>query len=159
MNEEFTFFWKDKDPFSQWHKAGFTIDGVHFKTAEHYMMYKKAELFKDEEAMKGVLECKHPREVKAWGRRVKNFDSVTWDAHKIHIVYEGNKAKFEQNPHCYEALEKTVGTTLVEASPYDRVWGIGLEETDDRAHNRSTWRGENLLGVVLTDLRINMIGK
>ena len=68
-------------------------------------------------------------------------------------MFQGNYAKFTQNPDLLKTLIDTIGTTLVEASPYDKVWGIGLAEDDPKALNRETWEGTNWLGEVLTDLR------
>lgn len=150
---EFVFFWETKSPFSQWHPVGFELDGTYFRTAEHYMMWAKAMLFGDEESAQEVLETKHPRDVKAIGRKVKGFDSKVWEENCKQIVYTGNDAKFRQNPEMLEALMSTGTSDLVEASPYDTVWGIGLSADDPLAQDKSTWRGTNYLGEVLTSLR------
>lgn len=151
--EEFFFFWETKSPFSQWHPVGFEIGGIQYKTAEHYMMWGKAMLFGDEETAAEILEAKHPRDVKALGRKVKNFESKLWEEQCQNIVYQGNYAKFTQNPEMRKALRDTGRMELVEAAPNDKIWGIGMTADDPRALHRETWDGQNLLGVVLTSLR------
>lgn len=116
-------------------------------------MYQKAMLFDDTEIATQILKTGNPKMQKVLGRKVKNFEEAIWVAERERIVYEGNYHKFSQNPDLKEALLATKGKTIVEASPLDKIWGIGLSEDDERAHNRKQWRGLNLLGVVLTKLR------
>ncbi|KAF5038787.1 hypothetical protein DSECCO2_550700 [anaerobic digester metagenome] len=172
LNESFTFFWVTKSPFSQWYRCNFKTDFVNvrepknefdnavheFKSAEQYMMYSKAMLFLDRETANKILKNSDVKEIKQLGREVKYFDETVWDFNKIRIVYEGNKAKFTQNESLKEALFATKGTTLVEAAPNDAIWGIGLAEDDPRASKRETWQGKNLLGEVLTQLRVDLMG-
>jgi ribA/ribD-fused uncharacterized protein len=117
------------------------------------MMYNKAKLFRDEETASLILKARTPPECKRLGRQVRGFDDEEWRKHNRKIIYEGNKLKFTQNPNLFQELKKTKGTTLVEASPTDRIYGIGLDAKDPRALKRSTWRGQNLLGEALTTLR------
>lgn len=121
------------------------------------MMWAKAMLFGDIEVANKILKAKEPSVQKSLGRQVKNFDQKKWEEHCERIVYEGNHAKFSQNPNLLKRLIKTGETTLVEASPYDRIWGIGLAEHDPRARYRETWLGKNLLGQILTDLREDLV--
>lgn len=121
------------------------------------MMYKKAELFSDLETAKKILESTSPAKQKKLGRQVKGFDQQIWDQHCKQIVYEGNYAKFTQNPDLKEELLKTKGTILVEASPVDRIWGVGLSEEDPRILNPKEWRGRNYLGEILTKLREDLM--
>lgn len=158
-NKKYTFFWKDKDVFSQWHKAGFTIDGVHFKTAEHFMMWKKAMQFGDADSAEKVLKSGHPSEAKKIGRAVKGFDKYEWEQNCKRFVYEGNYAKFTQNKTLLKALMDTGDTLLVEASPYDAIWGIGLVEEDAKKMPESEWPGTNWLGSILTQLRNDLRSK
>ena len=150
-NNEFTFFWGG--PFSQWYPAQFEIDGVTFEDAEMYMMYKKAMLFNDIETAEEILKSKHASESKQLGRTVKNFNKTIWENNCKKYVYDGNYAKFTQNPYLLEFLYNTGDTELVEASAEDRIWGIGLSEDDPRALNKETWDGTNWLGEILTKLR------
>jgi ribA/ribD-fused uncharacterized protein len=149
----YTFFFTEASPFSQWYPCHFVGDGLAFNCAEQYMMHGKARLFDDAKAADQILAAAHPREHKALGRTVKRFDAKVWERERERIVKDGNRAKFTQNPQLLELLLATRGTTLVEASPYDRIWGIGLAETDPRAHDPAQWRGKNLLGKLLTELR------
>lgn len=149
----FTFFFTEASPFSQWYRCSFTVDGKAFTCAEQFMMHGKAMLFGDTGVAAKILAADHPRDHKALGRKVKPFDDATWRREREAIVLAGNRAKFGQNPALRELLLATAGTTLVEASPYDRIWGIGLAATDPRAQDPNTWRGQNLLGAILTKLR------
>ena len=115
-------------------------------------MASKARLFDDAWCFDRILSEDDPRRQKAWGRRVRGFDQVTWDAKAVEIVYQGDAAKFGQNADLRRLLLATEGS-LVEASPYDQMWGIGLGAEDPRAKDRATWLGQNLLGEVLTTLR------
>lgn len=156
--EEFTFFWNG--PFSQWEPSGFEIDGVEYNCAEQYMMAEKARLFGDAEMLNNIMESDNPKMQKKYGRMVDGFDPNVWYEDEENgrprawnIVWRGNMAKFSQNPHLLEELLETDGTTLVEASPYDKIWGIGLRASDPAAPNRESWPGENWLGEIITQVR------
>ncbi len=156
-SEKYTFFWRDVSPFSQWYRSSFVVDGVTFKTAEHYMMWKKAMFFSDIEAAEEVLHTDHPRDVKAIGRRVKNFNNRKWAEVCKEFVYKGNYEKFTQNKELLKQLMNTGNTTLVEASPYDKIWGIGMDEETARKTPESKWNGTNWLGEILTKLRDHLL--
>jgi ribA/ribD-fused uncharacterized protein len=149
----FTFFFTEASPFSQWYPCSFIVGDHTFNCAEQFMMFGKATLFADPEIAAKILAAGRPREHKALGRKVRGFDDATWKRERVAIVREGNRPKFTQNPKLLELLHATRGTMLVEASPYDRIWGIGLSERDPRARDPSQWRGKNLLGKILTELR------
>jgi ribA/ribD-fused uncharacterized protein len=149
--ERFTFFWRG--PFSQWHPSRFVVGDITFTHAEQFMMYAKAMLFGDRETAERILKARTPREQKALGRQVIGFDESVWILFREGVVFDGSYAKYSQNVELGEALLATRGTTLVEASPTDRVWGIGLAEDDPRARDRAQWRGLNLLGEALTRTR------
>lgn len=157
MSEKFTFFWGKGTPFSQWKKSSFVHEGITYNCAEQFMMYQKAKLFEDKVSMKAILETKDPKEQQEYGRKVSNFDFNLWDLCNEAIVYAGNYCKFTQNPELLKALLATKGTTLVEASPVDTIWGIGLAEDDPLALDRANWRGQNRLGKTLTRLREDII--
>jgi ribA/ribD-fused uncharacterized protein len=154
--EMFVFFWKSNSPFSQWYVSNFIIDGITFNSAEQYMMYRKAVLFKDEEIAKKILKTHSPKEQKALGREVRHFEQEKWEKYCQKFVYEGNYAKFTQNESLKKALLSTIGT-LVEASPVDPIWGVGLAEDDPRIKDRSTWKGKNWLGEILTQVRDELL--
>lgn len=138
---------------SQWWPATFEVDGLSFATAEHYMMWRKAMLFEDTETAAQVLTVRHPGEAKSLGRKVRDFDEARWDAHRYEVVVVGNTAKFGQHEELRSYLIGTGDRVLVEASPVDRVWGIGLAADDPRAEDPAGWRGLNLLGFALMDTR------
>lgn len=138
---------------SQWWPSPFTIGGTEFATAEHWMMWNKAVLFGDSEAASRVLQAGHPSEAKAIGREVRGFSETTWYARASQIVAEGNVAKFSQHADLKSYLLGTQQRVLVEASPSDRVWGIGLAKDDPRAQDPRRWDGLNLLGFALMDAR------
>jgi ribA/ribD-fused uncharacterized protein len=121
------------------------------------MMHGKALLFDDQEVAAQILAADHPRQHKALGRKVKRFDDAAWKREREAIVRAGNRAKFTQNAELRELLFATQGTTLVEASPYDKIWGIGLAASDPRAQDPAQWKGQNLLGRILTALRDELI--
>ena len=151
--DRYTFFFRPESPFSQWHPARFEVDGLVFGCAEQFMMHGKALLFDDAEVAAEILAAAHPREHKALGRKVRGFDEQAWRGNRERIVLEGNRAKFTQNPDLRAALMATAGTTLVEASPYDRIWGVGLSMDNPAIDDPANWRGKNLLGRILTRLR------
>ena len=151
IDDTYHFFWSG--PFSQWHPAEFEIDRVRFNTAEQAMMYFKATLFGDHEIATRILGARKPREQKALGRQVRGFDSAIWDAHKVEIVRRANRAKFGQNRGLRRKLFQTGTRHLVEASPLDAIWGIGLDEATARTVPPEDWPGQNLLGKILTEVR------
>ncbi|BCL16076.1 NADAR family protein [Micromonospora sagamiensis] len=144
---------------SQWWPAPFTVDGVEFATAEHHMMWAKAMLFDDRVTAGQVLTVAHPNEAKTLGRRVTGFDERTWQEHRYGIVVAGNLAKFGQHPDLRAFLLGTGERVLVEASPLDRVWGIGLAADDPAAADPARWRGLNLLGFALMRVRTALRGQ
>jgi len=156
MKEEFVLFWGGK--FSQWHKADMVIDGVEYNCCEQYMMSEKARLFGDNDSESKIMESRNPREQKALGRKVKNFDADKWNEVSRIVVFKANFAKFSQNDDCFEELMDTGEKTIVEASPYDKIWGIGLAASDVRALDRSTWNGTNWLGVAIVEVRVVLRG-
>ncbi|MFE1172803.1 NADAR family protein [Streptomyces sp. NPDC058773] len=139
--------------FSQWWPAPFTVDGVRYATAEHWMMAGKARLFGDAEAEQQALAARHPKQAKDAGRRVRGFDDETWQQHRFELVVEGGVHKFGQDAALRAYLLGTGSRVLVEASPLDRIWGIGLAADDDRAADPARWRGLNLLGFALMAAR------
>jgi ribA/ribD-fused uncharacterized protein len=150
-NEEFHFFWRG--PFSQWVASEFTVDKQLYNNAEQYMMSEKALLFSDINLYKKMLETKDPKEIKKLGREVSNFDEAIWEQNRFSIVLKGSLAKFSQNQDLKNKLLSTGLKTLVEASPHDTIWGIGLSEDDPDIYDRSKWKGLNLLGQALTMTR------
>lgn len=143
------YFWNTI--YSQWYISQdkdylFEENGVGFITAEHYMMYYKALIFGDLETAGKILKTIHPRDVKRLGRQVANYDDSVWNAKRFDVVVNGNILKFSQNPELLEDLRKYKNKIFVEASPEDKIWGIGLHYEDARVLDDSLWQGQNLLG-------------
>lgn len=138
---------------SQWWPAPFEVDGVTYATAEHWMMAGKARLFGDADAERRALAAGHPSQAKKAGRLVRGFDEDIWARERFRLVVEGSVHKFAAHPELREFLLSTGGRVLVEASPVDRVWGIGLAADDEAAADPQRWRGPNLLGFALMEAR------
>ncbi|GII72929.1 hypothetical protein Sme01_54050 [Sphaerisporangium melleum] len=159
---KYVMFWGHRPPrsggvgagcLSQWWPAEFVVDGIAYPTAEHFMMAGKARLFGDEETAAAIVAAGHPKQAKDLGRRVRGFDEERWVATRFGLVVRGNLAKFGQHADLREFLLGTGERVLVEASPVDRVWGIGLAADDERAENPEQWQGLNLLGFALMEVR------
>jgi ribA/ribD-fused uncharacterized protein len=159
---DFLYFWghtpKRDGPgkwvFSQWWEGHpFEVDGERYLTAEHFMMAEKARVMGDLETRAAVLAAKTPGEAKKLGRRVTPWDEEKWTAARFDVVVRGNEAKFGQHEALMGYLRSTTGKVLVEASPHDRIWGIGLRETDAAARDPRSWAGLNLLGFALGVVR------
>lgn len=139
---------------SQWWAGHpFTVDGVEYATCEHYMMAAKARLFGDFEHEALILAAASPGEAKALGRKVRGFDDATWVAERMGVVVAANMGKFGEHAELGDFLRATSGRVLVEASPRDRVWGIGLGKNNPDADHPDRWRGLNLLGFALMAAR------
>lgn len=164
----YTFFWKHLPEkhgeisnycLSNWYAASFTIDDTTYRSTEQYMMAQKALLFHDKEIYNKILAAKTPEEAKKLGKLVRNFRNDTWLQHRFDIVVQGNEAKFSQNAPLKNYLISTENTVLVEASPYDTIWGIGLSADDPDASNPHVWKGENVLGFALMEVRSRLHDK
>lgn len=161
-NNKYLFFWghqpnKDgsvsKTCLSQWWLSSFEVDNVTYKTAEHWMMAKKAELFKDTEIFEKIIDADSPAEVKKLGREVKSYVDSIWLENRFEIVRQGNFHKFSQNKDLAAFLINTKERILVEASPVDSIWGIGMATDHKDINNPEKWQGLNLLGFALMEVR------
>ena len=161
-NNKFLFFWghqpsKDgtitKTCFSQWWESAFVVEGIEYNSAEHWMMAKKALLFNDETIFEKIIEVKSPAEAKKLGREVQNYNDEIWLQNRYQIVKEGNFHKFSQHYDLKEFLLNTKDRILAEASPVDAVWGIGMASDHQNINNPKKWRGLNLLGFALMEVR------
>lgn len=150
----FYFFWGG--PFSQWARYPMEIEGVTYNTCEQYMMACKARMFGDEENLQAIMAARDPQLQKRLGRKVKGFDEETWSAEAREIVYRGNLAKFTQHKGLLELLMSTGSKTIVEASPMDVIWGIGMAEDDPRAPFPGEWQGKNWLGECIQRVRTHL---
>ena len=139
--------------FSQWYDCQLEVDGIEYHTTEQYMMAQKAALMGDSVTEQKIMVSADPRDYKALGREVRNFNEELWNRNKYNVVLRGNLAKFSQNPELFAFLQSTGDSVLVEASPYDDIWGVKLAIEDPRIQNPNEWQGENLLGFVLMETR------
>lgn len=149
--EEAIFFYGGK--LSQWYNCRFIINNIEYNCAEQYMMAEKARVFNDQNTLRDIMSTDDPRMQKSLGRKVKNFDKRIWDHFCYPIVLAGNFAKFKQNQDLKEYLLSTGNKVLVEASPYDTIWGIGLGIQDPLRLDQKNWRGQNLLGSAIMEAR------
>lgn len=147
-----------KECLSQWVPSPFTdpATSLTFKTAEHWMMAMKAALFNDQESFNRIMDCETPHEAKALGRKVKNFDEQLWTEESYKVVVQGNLLKFGQNKNMGQYLRLTGDRVLVEASPYDRIWGVGMRASDVTYHHPQDWKGMNKLGFALMEVRATL---
>lgn len=160
--KEFVFFWEDqpsnasrisKTCLSQWWSCIFCENDIRYSSAEQYMMHQKALLFKDYIIAEKIMSTENPKEIKKYGRKIEDFDEKYWKKNREKIVLQGNLLKFSQNSNLYDYMLSTKEQILVEASPVDRIWGIGMKENDDNICNLNKWKGENLLGFILMEVR------
>jgi ribA/ribD-fused uncharacterized protein len=154
---EFIFFWKpDKGNYgwlSNWYISDFIVKNIKYTSVEQYIMSSKASLFNDKNIEQKIMSTADPNKQRSLGRKVKNFDNSIWDKNKEKILYTALQAKFTQDIELKKKLLSTKNKTLVEASPFDRIYGIGLSETNPKALDKKTWRGQNLLGKTLMKVR------
>ena len=160
-NLDFLFFWGHtertdyvtKACLSQWYESEFKVNEITYFTAEHYMMAEKAKLFNEMNIYNQILESEKQGKIKELGRQIKNFNQSIWDRHKYEIVIKGNFFKFSQNEKLKTFLLNTNKKILVEASPLDTIWGVGLSADDEKVRNPHLWEGSNLLGFALMEVR------
>lgn len=151
QTDRFVLFWGGWP--SQWHPASFTLEGIHYNCCEQYMMAEKARVFPDDHALARILASTNPRDQKAAGRKVRGFDEQVWNSVCRGIVYTANLARFSQDQSLKSQLLDTGDKTIVEASPVDCIWGIGLAQDDPRCLDPAQWRGTNWLGIALMQVR------
>lgn len=152
----YTFFWGSSNfngYLSNWYHSNFNYKGEQFANCEQFMMAAKAKVCEDEDTRKKIMETNNPKEIKALGRKVKNYDDDLWSSERKNAVLLANYLKFTQNENLGRDLLSTDNSIIVEASPYDKIWGIGMSSTDDAAKSALTWKGENYLGFILMTVR------
>jgi ribA/ribD-fused uncharacterized protein len=157
-SSRYVFFWRTSDPgnskvLGQWQPAAFDYAAAHYSCTEQFMMAEKARLFGDKTNEAKILSSTDPAKMKALGRKVTNFEPDLWDKAKHTIVLTGNYQKFAQNKVLRQYLLSTGDAVLAEASPIDKIWGIGLSMDDPKAKDLRSWNGQNLLGFALMEVR------
>jgi len=153
ISDKFEFFYGYDHPLSQWYPSDFSINGVIFNSCEQWMMYSKANLFKDFAKAREILSEPRANFQRRLGRQVRFFKDEIWRQERIEIVRMGNHAKFSQNAVLKEYLVGTSDKIIAESSPTDLIWGIGFSEDNPNSLQMDKWRGENLLGKILMELR------
>lgn len=151
ITDTHVYFWRGK--FSNWHPCLIKDSGFEFSNSEQLYMWKKATFFKDKEIGDQILNTKDPKTAKELARKISNFNNDFWDHIKFSAMFVACYAKFSQNTLLKQDLLNTKSKILVEASPYDEIWGVGLAEEDDLILREENWRGSNLLGKVLMQVR------
>lgn len=154
-SNKYIYFWRPSESYGflgNWYLSPFTKDGVHFINNEQFFMRAKQQLFDSDNVSleSEILRTNDSKKIKNLGRLVNNFNQKVWDETKYNIMKTGLFEKFTQNPKLEKLLLDTKDSILVEASPYDKIWGIGLNATDAKI---KPWKGENLLGKALMDVR------
>jgi ribA/ribD-fused uncharacterized protein len=157
ITDKFVFFYTTQDCMSNFYPANFNLNGINFTCTEQHMMYSKAKLFGDEQIANQILATNIPGKIKGLGRKVTNFDETKWQQNREIILFEGNLAKFTQNIEIKNQLLSTNPKTLVEASPTDKIYGVGLSIDDSRIDDPNNWKGLNLLGEILMRVREHII--
>lgn len=132
--------------YSNWYPAKFRIDGKTYSTVEKYMMAQKAITMGDMVSHAKIMKCNDARLIKKYGREIKPYDDHKWASVRLDIVTKGVYEKFKQNPELLTEMLQFPDYEIVEASPYDKIWGIGLSEDDPKALFKRNWQGQNLLG-------------
>lgn len=159
VTDKYIFFWRSISIYSNWFECLFEIDDRSFNCSEQYFMYQKALTFGDTETAEIILNTQNPRAQKQAGRNIKGYNELVWNQKRYDIMLQGVYEKFNQNEDLKYQMLQTGNKIFVEASPYDCVWGVGLSEDDDLILDEKNWRGENLLGKVLCEVRKRLGGK
>lgn len=144
----------DEACLSQWWPALFELDGVRYCSAEQFMMAEKARTMGDETARRQIMATDDPHHAKRIASQVRNFDESLWRSERLGVALRGSVAKFSSDTRLREFLVGTGPRVLVEASPHDLVWGIGVRPDDERVCDPYRWRGQNLLGFTLMRARL-----
>ena len=131
----------------------FTCDDIKFSSMEQYMMYQKAVTFRDYDVAKDIMETDDVAEIKALGRKVKNYSDVIWNGMRQIVIYQGLFAKFQQNAILKQRLLETGDSIIAECAVRDTIWGIGLSMKDTKRFDINEWQGTNLLGFALMAVR------
>lgn len=142
-----------KSCLSQWWPSNFKENEIVYKSAGHYILSWKAKLFGDTSTANAILNKRFPKEAKELSRNITNFNAEVWNDYKYNIAKQGNYLKFSQNTALRQFLINTGNAILAEANPSDKIWSIGLSEYDATAYHPGKWKGQNLFGFTLMEVR------
>jgi len=156
MHSQFICYFGPDSVFSHWYKCDFTVNGQAWNCVEQYIMYQKALLFSDPVIAEKIRRSSDPQRHRYLGREVAGFDRMSWQRHCRQYAFEADLAKFSQNAPLRDMLLATNGKDFVEASPYDRTWGVGLSLGNSKIYDRRNWRGKNWAGEVLNAVRTSL---
>lgn len=158
ITDKFVFFFGDADIYSNWRMGTpFKMNGVKFSCGEQAMMHEKARLMGDIAIIPKIMSATHPRDMKKFGRQVQNWDESLWRANRKNIMFQICFNRMDQNKDARAHLIATGNRTIVEASPYDKIWGIGLGEFSPGVEDPKNWKGLNLLGEAFMEVRESLI--
>lgn len=151
ITDKYVFFWGSE--LSNWYECKFRYKNLTFFNSEQAFMWEKAIFFGDMDTAALIMKTPAPNQCKKLGRIVKNFNAEKWLEAGYKVMVDVNMAKFSQKLILKDVLLSTEDKIIVEASPYDTIWGIGLYHDDDRVLDEKNWKGMNLLGKALMEVR------
>lgn len=164
ITDRYVFFWKAY--IANWSitphglKTVIHDQEVNVPTSEHLFMAFKADFFKDYVTLNKIINCKTPKEAKDFGREVKNYNNEEWNKVRFDMMYKALSIRFDQDEKFKDQLLNRFGNRqFVEASPFDRIWGVGLDEKDPLIEDSENWQGTNLLGKCLDKLKFERTKK
>jgi hypothetical protein len=147
---------------SNFYSSKFIEDAIEYNCSEQYFMKKKQEMFDPTNIIlaNNILNNNNPKEIKKYGRQVKNYNDDVWNNERYEIMKNGLRLKFSQNPDLKQSLLATGNKNLYEASPYDNIWGTGFnanETLEKINNNKQNELGQNLLGRALEEIRNELL--
>lgn len=158
ITKDYIFFWGDNDVFSNFYNTSFEYHGINVDSSEQAFMMEKAWAFKDTEIARDIYHARSAQEAKKLGRQVRNYDDAVWSRIRYDKMVKVLRVKFSDSD-LTEKLLATGNRILVEASPYDKIWGVGLSEATPKVLDPKNWQGQNLLGKALMQVRAELLAE
>lgn len=156
VTNKYVFFFSEKDVCSNFYPCKINYDGIEFNCSEQLFMYFKALYFKDFDTAKQITKTSKPYEAKKLGRLIKNYDDNRWNSIRDRFMLETLRYKYLSCEEFKSFIKENENKVFVEASPYDKIWGVGLSENDTKINNSNNWKGENRLGKCINSLIVNI---